>query len=81
MNNNNTAADSEKAVNGKTMQAMNEQYKNCKTERREYQVGKERCVIVRHFCGDKDLSEVLYRNAFERAFSEVMAMNRKSQTT
>ena len=25
---------------------------------------KERCVIVRHFCGDKDLSEVLYRNAF-----------------
>ena len=42
MNNNNTAADREKAVNGKTMQAMNEQYKNCKTERREYQVGKER---------------------------------------
>ena len=81
MNNNNTAADREKAVNDKTMQAMNEQYKNCKTERREYQVGKERCVIVRHFCGDKDLSEVLYRNAFERAFSEVMAMNRKSQTT
>ena len=28
MNNNNTAADREKAVNGKTMQAMNEQYKN-----------------------------------------------------
>ena len=63
------------------MQAMNEQYKNCKTERREYQVGKERCVIVRHFCGDKDLSEVLYRNAFERAFSEVMSMNRTPQTT
>ncbi|MGN0615350.1 hypothetical protein [Ruminococcus flavefaciens] len=34
MKNNNTAADREKAVNGKTMQAMNEQYKNCKTERR-----------------------------------------------
>ena len=33
MNNNNTGADREKAVNGKTMQAMNEQYKNCKTER------------------------------------------------
>ena len=58
---------------------MNEQYKNCKTERREYQVGKERCVIVRHFCGDKDLSEVLYRNAFERAFSEVMAVKCKSK--
>ena len=68
MNNNDTAVDKEKAVNGKTMQAMNEQYKNCKTERREY-------------CGDKDLSEVLYRNAFERAFSEVMTINRTPQTT
>mgnify|MGYP000684689270 CR=1 FL=1 len=74
MNNNDTAVDKEKAVNGKTMQAMNEQYKNCKTERREYQIGKGRCVIVRHYCGDKDLSEVLYRNAFERAFSEVMTI-------
>ena len=59
-------------MKNKTMQEMNEQYKDCKTEKHEYQVGKNRCIIIRHYCGDKDLSEVLYRNAFDRAFSEVM---------
>lgn len=80
MKNTNAAVEREKAANKRTMQEMNEQYKDCKTERHEYQVGKERCVIVRHYCGDKDLNEVLYRNAFERAFSEVMDMRRKPQT-
>lgn len=28
-----------------------------------------------------ELNEVLYRNAFERAFSEVMALHRRPQTT
>ena len=66
--------------NNRTMQEMNEQYKDCKTEKHEYRIGEERCVIVRHYCGDKDISEVLYKNAFERAFSEVMAMHRRPQT-
>lgn len=66
--------------NNRTMQEMNVQYKDCKTEKHEYQVGEDRCVIVRHYCGDRDINEVLYRNAFERAFSEVMAMHRRPQT-
>lgn len=77
MNNNTTAVEREKAG---TVFELNEQYKNCKTERHEYQVGKERCVIVRHYCGDKDLNEVLYRNAFERAFSEVMTRHKRPQS-
>ena len=67
--------------NNRTMQEMNVQYKDCKTKKHEYQVGEDRCVIVRHYCGDRDINEVLYRNAFERAFSEVMAMHRRPQTT
>lgn len=66
--------------NNRTMQEMNVQYKGCKTEKHEYQVGEDRCVIVRHYCGDRDINEVLYRNAFERAFSEVMEMHRRPQT-
>ena len=77
MNNNATAVDREKAG---TVFELNAHYKNCKTEKHEYQVGKERCVIVRHYCGDKDLNEVLYRNAFERAFSEVMTMHERPQS-
>lgn len=77
MNNNTTAVEIEKAG---TVFELNEQYKNCKTEKHEYKVGRERCVIVRHYCGDKDLNEVLYRNAFEKAFSEVITMHERSQS-
>ena len=77
MNNNTTAVEREKAG---TVFELNAQYENCKTEKHEYQVGKEKCVIVRHYCGDKDLNEVLYRNAFERAFSEVMNKHERPQS-
>ena len=76
MNNNNTAVEKDKA--GLAFE-LNE--KDCKTETHEYLIGKQRCVVVRHYCGDKDLNEVLYHNAFERAFSEVMALHRRPQTT
>ena len=66
-------------MKNRTMQEMNEQYKSCKSEKHEYQVSDEKCVIVRHYCGDRDINEVLYRNAFERAFSEVMEMHRHGQ--
>ena len=80
MNHTNAAVDREKAANKRTMQELNERFKDCKTEEHEYQIGGERCMIVRHYCGDKDLNEVLYRNAFEKAFSEVMDMHRHPQT-
>ena len=78
MNNNNTAVEKDKA--GLAFE-LNEKFRDCKTEMHEYPIGKQRYVVVRHYCGDKDLNEVLYRNAFEKAFSEVMAMHRRPQTT
>ena len=72
MNNNNTAVEKDKA--GLAFE-LNEKFRDCKTETHEYLIGKQRCVVVRHYCGDKDLNEVFYRNAFERAFSEVMALH------
>ena len=77
MNNNNAAIKKDKA--GMVFE-LNEKFKDCKTETHEYLIGKQKCVVVRHYCGDKDLNEVLYHNAFERAFSEVMAMHHTSQT-
>ena len=78
MKNNNTAVEKDKA--GLAFE-LNEKYKDCKTESHEYLIGKQRCVVMRHYCGDKDLNEVLYHNDFERAFSEVMALHRRPQTT
>ena len=78
MNNNNTAVEKDKA--GLAFE-LNEKFKDCKTETHEYQIGKQRCVVVRHYCGDIDLNEVLYHNAFERAFSEVMTLHCRPQTT
>lgn len=78
MKNNNTAVEKDKA--GLAFE-LNEKFRDCKTETHEYLIGKQRCVVIRHYCGDKDLNEVLYRNAFERAFSEVMALHRRPQTT
>ena len=78
MNNNNTAVEKDKK---RQKFELNEKFKDCKTETHEYLIGKQRCVVVRHYCGDKDLIEVLYHNAFERAFSEVMALHRRPQTT
>ena len=78
MNRNDSAVEKEKA--GIAFE-LNEKFKYCKTEMHEYLIGKQRCVVVRHYCGDKDLNEVLYRNAFERAFSEVMALRRRPLTT
>ena len=78
MNRNDSAVEKEKA--GIAFELI-EKFKDCKTEMHEYLIGKQRCVVVRHYCGDKDLNEVLYRNAFERAFSEVMALRRRPLTT
>ena len=54
------------------MQAMDEQYKNCKTERREYQVGKGRCKKRSEMqqYDEKDVAEFIarlknYAGAFE----------------
>lgn len=58
---------------------LNDKYKDCKNEKHEYLVNGKKCVVVRHYCGDKDLNKILYQNAFERAFSEVMTINEHSQ--
>ncbi len=56
----------------KTMQELNEQYKNCPQRECEYTIHDQKMVVVSHFIGDKDLDEELYRLAFDRALNEVL---------
>lgn len=56
----------------KTMQEMNEQFKNCTTEKNFYEIDGNKCVVVRHFTGNKTLNETMLKYAFERAFDETI---------
>jgi len=60
------------AMKQKTMQELNEQYKDCPQRENEYTVCGQKMIVVSHFIGDKDLDDELYRLAFDRALNEVL---------
>lgn len=66
-----TAAERNKA--DKTMQAMNERFSNCPVRESQYEIDGVKVIVVAHFTGKKDLNEVLYNNAVDRAMSEMLA--------
>ena len=66
-----TAVEKKKADT--TMQAMNERYKNCPVRESLYEIDGVKIIVVGHFTGKKDLNEVLYNNAVDRAMSEMLA--------
>ena len=54
------------------MQEMNEQYKDCPVQINEYEVNGRRYRVMSHFIGDKDINDVMYRYAEERAMNEML---------
>ena len=51
---------------------LNEQYKDCPTQEQEFEIEGRKYIIVSHYVGEKDLDEVVYRNAYDRAMSELL---------
>ena len=51
---------------------LNEQYRDCPTQEQEYEIEGRKYIIVSHYVGEKDLDEVVYRNAYDRAMSELV---------
>lgn len=51
---------------------LNEQYGDCPTQEQEYEIEGRKYIIVSHYVGEKDLDEVVYRNAYDRAMSELL---------
>jgi len=56
----------------KTMQEMNEQYKDCPVQVNTYMVDGTSCIVTSHFVGDKDINDVMLKYAEERAMSEML---------
>ncbi len=54
------------------MQEMSEQYKDCPIQINEYEVDGRRYRVTSHFIGDKDINDVVYRYAEDRAMSEML---------
>ena len=62
-----------------TMQAMNERYKDCPVRESLYEIDGVKVIVVAHFTGTKDLNEVLYNNAVDRAMSEMLTPEIRSR--
>lgn len=52
-------------MNNKTLQEMNDAYKDCPVRTSEYTIDGKKYIVKSHFVGAKELNDVLYRIAFE----------------
>ena len=59
-------------MKNRTMQEMDEQYKSCPIHVNEYEVDGRRFRVHSHFIGDKDINDVMYRYAEDRAMREML---------
>lgn len=51
---------------------LNEQYRDCPAQEQEYEIEGRKYIVVSHYVGEKDLDEVIYRNAYDRAMNELL---------
>lgn len=51
---------------------LNEQYRKCPTQEQVFEIEGRKYIVVSHYVGEKDLDEVVYRNAYHRAVSELL---------
>lgn len=56
----------------KTMQEMNEQFKDCPVQQNEYVIDGVKYRVKSHFTGTKNLKTTLYQYAFNKALAEMM---------
>lgn len=51
---------------------LNEHYKNCPTHEQMYEIEGRKYIVVSHYTGKKNLDEVVYKNAYDQAMSELL---------
>ena len=67
-------------MNNRTMQEMNEQYKDCPVQVNTYEVDGRIYRVHSHFIGDKDINDVMYRYAEDRAMREMLGQIPSAKT-
>ena len=51
---------------------LNEQYRDCPTQEQVFEIEGRKYIVVSHYAGEKDLDEVVYRNAYDQAMKELL---------
>lgn len=59
-------------MKNKTMQEMNEQFRDCPIHVNEYEVDGKLYRVISHFIGDNDINDVMLRYAENRAMGEML---------
>ncbi|MGN0508727.1 MAG: hypothetical protein ACI4GX_05785 [Ruminococcus sp.] len=59
-------------MKNKTMQEMNEQYRNCPVQVNVYEVNGRKYQVTSHFIGERDINDVMYEYALSRAMNEML---------
>lgn len=50
---------------------MREEFSKAPTSKKEYELQGKKYIVTSHFCGKKDVNEVLHRIALNRALKEM----------
>ena len=51
---------------------LNDKFKDCPTQMTEIEIEGRKYVVIGHFTGQKDLDDVVYKNAYKQAMDEVL---------
>ncbi len=64
-------------MKGTTLTELNEKYKNCPIRTSTYFIDGKEYIVHSHFCGNKDIDEVISEIAYARAMSDVFKKSEK----
>lgn len=56
----------------RTMQEMDEQYKDCPVRTNTYEVEGVKHTVVSHFVGNRDINDVMFNYAYNRVVNEIL---------
>ena len=51
---------------------LNDKFKDCPTQMTEIEIEGRKYNVISHFTGQKDLDDVVYKNAYKQAMDEVL---------
>ena len=66
-------------MKNRTMQDMNEQYKDCPVHFNTFEVDGRIYRVHSHFIGDRDIHDVMYQYAERRAMSEMLGLVKNAE--
>ena len=67
-------------MKNRTMQEMNEQYKDCPVQVNTYEVDGRTYIVHSHFIGERDINDVMLKYAENKAMSEMLGLVPKAVT-